>query len=198
LCCGVGRHSIELARRGFHVTGVDITARYLDEARRQAKRAKVNVDFIRSDMRRFRRNKSFDVVLNFFTSFGFFKNQNDDRRVIQNIYSSLKKGGVFLMELMGKEILARIYQKRDWIERDGLIILEEREPLENWSYIKARWILIKRGHKKEYTVKLRLYSAVELTTLLKAAGFRKLDVYGVFTGVPYDHTAKRLVVRARK
>jgi len=53
LCCGVGRHSIEFARRGFHVTGVDISTEYLNQARRKARKARVKIEFIKDDMRRF-------------------------------------------------------------------------------------------------------------------------------------------------
>ena len=144
------------------------------------------------------RKNTFDAVLNFFTSFGYFKNQEDDYRVVQNVYNSLKKGGVFLIEIMGKEVLARIFQKRDWYEINGLIVLEERETDKNWEYIKSRWILIKGKNKKEFTITLRLYSAVELSALLRKTGFKKIEVYGDLTGAPYDHTAKRLVVKAYK
>jgi ubiquinone/menaquinone biosynthesis C-methylase UbiE len=198
LCCGVGRHSIEFARRGFKITGVDATTEYLKQARRKARKARVKIEFIKDDMRRFYRENTFDAVVNLFTSFGYFENQKDDYRVVQNIYTSLKKGGVFLIEIMGKEVLARIFQKRDWYEINGLIVLEERETDKNWEYIKSRWILIKGKNKKEFTITLRLYSAVELSALLRKTGFKKIDVYGDLAGTPYDHIAKRLVVVAQK
>lgn len=198
LCCGVGRHSIELARHGFHVTGVDKTLDYLKEARRRAKKEGLKIQFIKDDMRRFRRKTFFDVVLNLFTSFGYFEHQEDDRRVVRNVYASLKKNGTFLVEVMGKEVLARIFQKRDWFERNGCIILEDREPVENWTYIKSRWIVLRGTTKKEFMIKIRLYSAVELIALLKNVGFKTFEAYGSLAGTPYDHTAKRLVVVARK
>lgn len=198
LCCGVGRHSIELARRGYHVTGVDITAKYLKVARQKEKKVGVKIEFVHGDMRRFIRRDAFDVVINLFGSFGYFKKQADDNRVVKNVYASLRKGGVFLIEMMGKEVLARIFQKRDWAENNGFFILEERETEKNWGYIKSRWILIKDKYKKEFTIKLRLYSATELATLLRIYGFRKVSVYGDLTGAQYDHTAKRLVVVAHK
>jgi cyclopropane fatty-acyl-phospholipid synthase-like methyltransferase len=73
LCCGPGRFSIELARRGFRVTGVDRTALYLAEARRRAKKQKLDVELVRSDMRRFVRPRAFDACINMFTSFGYFR-----------------------------------------------------------------------------------------------------------------------------
>lgn len=198
LCCGVGRHSLEFARRGYLVTGVDLTAMYIREARREAKREGLAIDFVQQDMRRFRRTNTFGAVINLFTSFGYFKTQRDDVRVAEHMHTALKKGGFFVLELMGKEVLARIYQPRDWYELQGAIIMEERLPSSDWSTLENRWIILKGNRKKEFRFKLRFYSAVELTMLLKQAGFRKTDVYGDLAGAPYDSKATRLIAVARK
>ena len=73
LACGPGRHSLELARRGFQVTGVDRTAAYLEEARGRAKSEDLAVEFVQEDMRRFVRPDAYDGALSLFTSFGFFE-----------------------------------------------------------------------------------------------------------------------------
>ncbi len=198
LCCGVGRHSIELARRGFRVTGVDVTPHYLREARQKAKKANLNITFIKDDMRHFHRRNTYNLVINLFGSFGYFEDQKDDYRVAKNVYGSLKKHGDFIIELMGKEVLARIFQKRDWYEIDNTIVLEERKTDNDWKRIESRWVILKGRRRKEFNISLRLYSAVELSALLKGVGFRKVNVYGDLTGAPYDQTAKRLVVVAHK
>lgn len=198
LCCGVGRHSLELARRGFHVTGVDRTKLYLDEAIKRAQAEGLTVEFLQDDMRTFYRPGVFDAVINFFTSFGYFENPEEDRRVLVNVYHSLRSGGAFVLELMGKEVLARIFRERDWREEDGMIILEERRLSRNWGWIDNRWIMLKEGERQEFKISHRLYSAVELSSLLGECGFGKVDAYGDLAGSPYDHTAKRLVVVARK
>ena len=89
LCCGIGRHSIQLARRGFQVTGVDRTQVYLDMAAEAARREKVHIEFVREDMRKFRTSESFNGVINLFTSFGYFEDPQDDLTVAENIYASL-------------------------------------------------------------------------------------------------------------
>ena len=198
LCCGPGRHSLELARRGFMVTGVDRTKAYLVQARRQAKKEGLKIEFVNKDMRRFCRQNSFDVCINLFTSFGYFRNPNDDKKIVKNVYRSLKKNGILLMELMGREVLARIFKPRDWYPLDDMIVLEERKVCKNWTWIENRWMMIKNGKMKEFRISHRLYSAAELSSLLKEAGFKKVDVYSDFTGAPYDHTAKRLILVARK
>jgi len=89
LCCGPGRHSLEFARHGFQVTGVDRTARYLDTARAAATREGLTVEFVQGDMRHFQRPDAFDVALNLFTSFGYFEDEEDNLQVLRNLHESL-------------------------------------------------------------------------------------------------------------
>ena len=198
LCCGPGRHSLQLARHGFSVTGVDRTKTYLEKARKQAEIEGLEVEFIQEDMRGFCKPNTFDVAINLFTSFGYFEDINDDRKVITNVYRSLKERGVFLIDILGKEVLARIFRERDWHEVNNIIVLEERKVCRNWGWIENRWIMIKDGKMEEYKISHRLYSATELTALLNDCGFSATDVYGDLTGAPYDHAATRLVLVAHK
>ena len=115
-----------------------------------------------------------------------------------NVHRSLKPGGKFVIDVMGKEVLASVFRERDWREEDGALILEERKVSNDWSWIENRWILFKDGKRYENRLSLRLYSAAELETLLKSCGFASVNIYGDFTGTPYDHNARRLVVVASK
>jgi SAM-dependent methyltransferase len=198
LPCGVGRHACELARRGFRVTAVDRTEAYLHAAQQQAAQEALQIEFIQEDMRAFQREGEFDVVLNLFTSFGYFIDMEDDHLVMGNFYKSLKPGGVLVMEMMGKEILARIYKHDSWEEVDGALFLQQRHISDGWGWIDNRWILIKDGERREFTLGHRLYSAMELSTLIQQAGFSQTSVYGDLGGIPYDQNALRLVVVARK
>ena len=149
-------------------------------------------------MRTFCQPEAFDVIINMFTSFGYFEDPEEDRKVVMNVYRSLKSGGLFLMEIMGKEVLARIFQERVWHEEDGVIQLEEHKVTRNWSWMENRWIMLKGNKRMENRVSHRLYSATELAGLLKDSGFTKVDVYGGLDGSPYDQTARRMVIVAQK
>ncbi|MBU1699122.1 MAG: class I SAM-dependent methyltransferase [Candidatus Eisenbacteria bacterium] len=198
LCCGVGRHSIELAKRGFRVTAVDRTKKYLDAARERASKEGLGIEFVHEDMREFMRANAYDAAINMYTSFGYFRDPADDEKVLGNLYRSIRPGGRLLMDLMGKEILARMFKERDWYEGDGFIILEEREVKESWSWIENRWIILRDGERKDLHLSHRLYSAAELQGLMKSAGFRTTEAFGDLEGGPYNHQAKRLVVVAKK
>jgi SAM-dependent methyltransferase len=194
LCCGPGRHSLELARRGFRVTGVDRTARYLERGRRVVQEEGLDIEFVQADMREFRRPEAFDAATNLFSAFGYFADPADDRRVVENLHASLRPGGKLLMDLMGKERLARIFRERDWHPIEGGFFLEERKLSQAWSWIDTRWILVRDGETTEFTVSHRLYSAAELVSLLRECGFADCEVYGNLAGRPYDQDAERLVV----
>ena len=198
LCCGPGRHSLELSRLGYCVTGVDRTGLYIEQAKKKANEQGLNIRYVQDDMRNFCEPNAFNAVINVFTSFGYFEEAGEDKRVLENVYKSLKEGGKFLIDIMGKEVLARIFQEKRWFEEDGAIILEESKLAEDWSLVENRWIIIRDGRRDEFRFTLRLYSAVLLSELLKSCGFGQVEIYGDLSGSPYDQTAKKLVVVAHK
>jgi SAM-dependent methyltransferase len=110
LCCGPGRHSVALAKRGFAVTAVDRTRFLLEHARARAAQANLSVEFVLEDMRRFSRPATFDLIINLFTSFGYFEDQADDVRVLEIVRENLRPSGVFVLEMVSKERLARQFQ----------------------------------------------------------------------------------------
>jgi SAM-dependent methyltransferase len=189
---------VEFALKGFTAVGVDLTEEYLAEARRRAGDNGVDIELVRGDMREFSRPDTFDLAVNLFTSLGFFEEPGDDIRVLENLHRSLKPGGRLIIELTGKEILARIFRERDW-HRDGeTIFLEERRVADSWSRMINTWTILENGKRSEYRFTLRLYSARELMNTVEACGFREVEAFGSLSGAPYDETAERLVVTAHK
>src|SRR3989475_11807180 len=83
LCCGPGRHALEFARRGFQVTGVDRTARYLETARTAARGAGLTIELVQEDMRSFHRPATLALALNLFSSFGYFAAASEDLTVLR-------------------------------------------------------------------------------------------------------------------
>ena len=194
LCCGPGRHSLELGRLGYCVTGVDRTGLYIEQAKKKANEKGLNIRFVQDDMRSFCEPNAFDAVINVFTSFGYFEDVTDDKRVLENVYKSLKEDGKFLIDIMGKEVLARIFQEKRWWEEGGAIILEEAKLSEDWCSVDSRWIIIRNSKRDEFRFSLRLYSAAQLSELLKSSGFEQVETYGGLDASPYDQKANRLVV----
>jgi SAM-dependent methyltransferase len=199
LCCGPGRHSLELAARGFAVTGVDRTRAYLQRARRKAARAGLAVRFRQQDMREPLGEAEYDAVVSMFTSFGYFEDPADDRRVLAHVLRALAPGGVFVLDVVGREILARAWRDRDWAHLPGGgYLLQERTLSPGWGWVESRWTLIHDGEVREYAIGHRLFGAVDLCALLEGAGFVEVRPFGSLTGDPYDQRATRLVVVGKK
>ena len=84
LCCGYGRHSFELAQRGFKVTGYDLSDFFLKKAKNDSAASGLKIDYIKGDMRKLPFESRFDAVINIFTSFGYFDRERDDLKVLKN------------------------------------------------------------------------------------------------------------------
>lgn len=151
-------------------------------------------------MRHFKRPEAFDFALNFFSSFGYFEDPDDDLQVLRNLRESLKPQGKLLMALLGKEILSRSFQERTWHRHSEApqYLLEERSVRNGWGWIENRWTLIRGGDHKVFPFGIRLYSGAELARALREAGFSQVQLYDSLEGTPYDNHAERLVAVAVK
>lgn len=195
LCCGPGRFSIVLAQKGFTVTGVDLSSYLLDKARAKAKAEKLNIEWVLEDMRKYVRPVSYDLVLNMYTSFGYFDDKNDDLIVLKNVFAGLKPGGAFLIDVMGKERLARIFQPTVSNElKDGTMIVQRPVIYDDWTRVKNDWTIIKGDHAKTFTFQHTVYSGQELKDRMEKTGFTNIKLYGGLDGSAYDIDAQRLVI----
>lgn len=197
-CCGFGRISLEMARRGFSVTGVDITKSYLDTARDDAAYESIPVELIEADVRSFVRDSFFDVVTNLYISFGYCADSAQDRLIVKNAFESLKPGGVFILETFGKEIAVRDFIEREWFTRAGFMVLTEYKPVQAWEQLENRWILVKDGKQIEKIFTQRLYAGSELRNLFREVGFKEIELYGDWNDSPYDQYARTLIITGQK
>jgi SAM-dependent methyltransferase len=198
LCCGPGRITLELARMGFTAAGVDLSENYIRTARETAAREGLDAAFIRKDVRSYKRKNAFDVAVNLYNSFGYFENPKDDLLLLRNAYSSLREGGALIIDVLGKEIAVRDYTEAQWFERAGYTFLTESNPVDSWTRIRNRWILIKDGERREKVFTQRLYAASELRSLLYKAGFASVEIYGGWDESPYDENAQTLIAVGRR
>jgi SAM-dependent methyltransferase len=199
LCCGPGRFSIPLATKGFVVTGVDRTAFLLDKARARAKTARVKIEWIQKDIRNFIRPNTFDVVVSMYTSFGYFDDRQDDLDVLRNTFTNLKPGGTFLIDVFGKERVARVFQPTVTESfEDGTLLVKRHEIFDDWTRLRNEWIVIRNGHAKTFSFYHTIYSGQELRDRLQLVGFRDIRLYGNLDGDDYSVTAERLIATASK
>jgi SAM-dependent methyltransferase len=199
LCCGPGRHAVALAKRGFAVTAVDRTSFLLEHARARAAQANLPIEFVLEDMRQFKRRATFDLIINIFTSFGYFADQADDLRVLELVRENLRPGGAFVLEMVSKERLARAFQATTSTELpNGDVLFERHEIVDDWTRVRNRWTLMRSGSSRTFEFIHRIYSGQEMKNLLAAAGLAGAQVYGDLDGGSYGFDAQRLIAIARR
>lgn len=198
LACGWGRHSIEFARAGLRVTGLDRSGTLLALAREAAREAGVRPGWVRGDMRSLPFRESFDAVVSLFSSLGYFASDEEDLRVLRGVREALRPGGLFLLEVMHRDGVAREFVERDWWEGEGgahVWVEREFDAVEGVSREWLRWRRGRRSGEKHHVIRVR--TATEWAALLRAAGLAPDLWYGGWDLSPFEHTSERLIVLAR-
>ena len=193
LPCGQGRHAIELARRGYDLTGVDLSPYLLDVAKARATEASVPVRWLLGDMRDAIGADPFDLILNLFTSFGYFADAADDRLVVRAAASMLKPHGRFLLEVINGERLMANFEEREWFTVGQTAVMERRS-----LDASARRMVVERtvssSSGSEVNVHaLRLYRGRDLREMLTDEGFVRVDLYGDWNGEPLTPESLRVL-----
>ena len=198
LPCGQGRHAIELARRGYDVTGVDLSPYLLRVAKARAEAAGVRVRWLEGDMRRPLAGDTFDLVLNLFTSFGYFLDADDDLQVVHAAASMLEPGGRFLLEVINGERVMGHFVEREWFTVGQAAVMERRSLDRS-----ARRMIVERtvssptGEVVDVHA-LRLYGARELESVLNSSGFDRVEIFGDWDGSPATPESLRVLVIGEK
>ena len=181
--CGLGRIAVELAKP------------FLDAASEAAAAENVTIEWVRADLREFIRPGAFDIAINMYTSFGYCKTIEEDALIISNIAQSLKEGGCFILEMLGREIAVRDFTAGEWFERSGYTVLTDFMVEGAWEGLRSHWQLYsKDGLKADHTFVQRLYAATELRQLMLSAGFTSVEIYGDFDRSPYNERARTMIL----
>lgn len=197
LGCGHGRIAVELAKRGGQVTGLDASAKFLGLARKAATAAGLQISFIEGDMRRLPWQGEFDAVVVWFTTFGYFDDE-DNELVLRQTARALKPGGRLLIEQIHRNaVLHQNFPQNLVVQRgdDFMVdvvdydVLAERATTERTT--------IRNGHVRRTKYSVRLYGFAELAYLMRTAGFQAVEGFGR-NGEPLTTHSRRLLTLATK
>ena len=183
LCCGQGRHSLELAKRNFkNIEGLDRSHYLIQKAKARAKKEDINIKFREGDARKIPSPPdTFDVVTILGNSFGYFETIQDDLRVLKEVFRIFKPWGKLLIEITDGEYLKEHFQNRswEWIDKKHFVCRERSLSLDKQRLISREVIThIEKGVIADQFYAERLYSKESLTRLLKTAGFSEITFHG--------------------
>jgi ubiquinone/menaquinone biosynthesis C-methylase UbiE len=198
--CGHGRHSIELARRGYNVTGHDLSGFFLGEAEKASRDAGVSVRWNKGDMREIPFENEFDVAFNLFTAFGYLENDDEDQKALNAIAKALKPGGKFVLDVVHRDGIIRIYREKDWQRvSDGSIVIVDRQfdQATGRNIEKQVWIW-NNGKREEFSIIVRMYTVSELAAMFRRAGLALYETYGSYGGDSLTLDSKRSILFSKK
>ena len=201
VACGHGRHSLELARRGFAVTGVDLSPRSIALAGEAAEREGVDATFLVRDARDVAFDSEFDAAINLFTSaLGYFENDAENGRVVDGVARALRPGGSFLVDTINLLSLAGGFQELHWEEYESGTLMVERRAFDfergrsgsDWTFVRPD------GSRHTIRHTLRVYAPHELMAMFEAAGLDVVGSWGNWEGAELGFEARRLMLRGDK
>ncbi len=201
LGCGEGRHIIEMAKRGYQMTGVDITKPLLDIARANAAKQKLDIQFEERDMRDLPWGNSFDAAYCVWGSFGIFDEMGNED-LLKAIYQALKPGGRLIIENHIIETLLLNFQPANtWqLIEEHLLHLEKRHFDHTTSRLESTWLFVDQSTEKieNEALSMRIYTYHELCQLLERIGFNHFAAYDTISGKAFSLGAQRLTLMAIK
>ncbi|PQJ33708.1 SAM-dependent methyltransferase [Salinibacter sp. 10B] len=194
--CGRGRHSRILARRGYTVTGIDLSEEAITEARARAQAENLDVMFERGDMRDPYCDGCMDGVVNLFTTFGYFATDAENQRALAAMTQAVRPDGWFLQDFLNAPHVAENIVPTTTRTVKGVDI-EQHRWIED-DRIKKEITLHHNGSTKTYHESVRLYTLDDLQDMYASVGLTLVDTYGNYDGAPHTPKSPRLLLYARK
>ncbi len=196
LACGHGRIANQLAARGYDVTGLDATAFFLEKAKQDAASKGIKVEYLQGDMRSLPFSDRFNYIINCFTAFGYF-DDDENRSVLTEAYRALKVGGKLLIDIYNFSRVLQEFTPELVTEREGNYMLARTryDALTNRTYTER--IIIRDGQVRRGQYFVRNFTFPEIRDWLLQTGFSEVEGYG-YDGESFALDSRRMIVVASK
>ena len=194
VACGTGRHARQLAKMGFEVTGFDVSESSIDEAKENKPE---NTNFFLHDMRLPFPVQGFDLALNLFTSFGYFKTEEEDIAVVQNINNALSPKGLFVLDFFNVAHVRQCLVPEQQFQLEGIRFLIRKILREN---LIIKDIYLTDGSERfHFEESVKLLDFDDFRRYLRLCHFEILEVFGNYElGIFEPAQSERLIIIARK
>ena len=203
LACGFGRHSLEFARRGYEVVGVDITKDYVEYANEQAGKEQLEASFICKDIRELTFENEFDVALNMADgAIGYLEDDEENKKIFAVVAKALKKGGKHFMDIMNGGYAETRFPCKLWDAGEQCLTLSEFEwDRENKTLLYGQidypyGEALSKPEMKEGNP-IRLYTLGEVSDIFMGLGMKVCETYADFTGRPASDNDIQMMVYSR-
>lgn len=182
--CGFGRHSVELARRDYHVLGIDPAAAMIRAARENAQEAGVDVEFQQVAAEGYFAAEPFDAALCLFTTLGQIPpaSDEDNRDLLSTVFNSLKEGGRFALELPQKQPALDALKPSDRFGGNTSYAEVRRSYDAGTGIVTEQFHIVSPDSAQDFHLRYRLFTQQDVTGLLTAAGLQRLKSYDGYTG----------------
>ena len=191
LCCGQGRHALTLAKKGYFVVGADLSRTLLEAAKFKATKQN-SARFVQADMRYLPLKKSFDLVLNLFTSFGYFETDQENQAVFNQFRDVLKQDGRFVFDYLNPEHVVDNLVARQK-ERVGNLQIDLERYIEG-DRVEKVIRLSRNDHKRVFYESVKMYRPQEIFDMMDESGLDIQHVFGDYQGTAFTNNSPRLVI----
>lgn len=196
--CGFGRHALELARKGYQVTGIDISPEAIEELAGAARAEKLDVRAVLGDVLKVPPFEACDAAYCLGNSFGYFDPAGMDAFVAK-VAGALRPGGRFIVNTaMAAESILPDFPERDWTPAGDVTLLVENTYLARQSAVETRYVFVKDGRTETRTSRHLVLTAAGIVRMLEAAGLRTLETFGSTEGDPFRLSSPQLYLVAEK
>ena len=194
IACGKGRHAIYFNKKGLNVTGIDLSQKSINIAKKNKKR---NLRFAVHDMRMVFKKNTFDIVTNLFTSFGYFENDEDEQRTINAMSENLKKDGLLIIDFMNAKKAIRTLVKREEKKVNGITFYISRSIQKNNIIKNIKFS--NNGKKYHFKEKVKALSLADLSQFIINAELEIIDVFGNYKLENFNAVnSDRLIIICKK
>ncbi len=191
--CGSGRFSNLFAKHGFNVTAFDLSTQLLQIAKRKAVEENLKVNYFRADIRKLPLRGSFDLVLNMFTSFGYFDTDDENFSFISTAYNLLNKKGIFIFDYLNKNYVINNLVKKSKKSINNKTIIEFRKI--NGNRVEKEIIINTGKEEKKFNESVMMYSKEQIIDGFNNCGFKVYKIFGNYSGEMYkDYDSDRLLI----
>lgn len=203
LCCGAGRHLLVLREMGFqNLTGLDLSSELLQEAvqilAEGSDSLTGDVSLIRADMRAIPYKNHFAAILSLFTSFGYFKADEENQAALTAAYCALRPGGIFLLDYLNRDRVIANLVPHDERTIPGGCVQNVRTITEDGRRVEKTTTVTVEGVERRFHESVRAYTKAEMVERFRAAGFVNVRCYGSVDGRKFTPESERLILVGEK